>query len=73
LNPLGQEKKRNLLLRQAQPPHLDQVLGDLGYPLFTFVRDKVWPIDEFLVDLGRKEEVKEDVRCHAVPLQFPGR
>jgi hypothetical protein len=53
LNPLGQEKKRNLLLRQAQPPHLDQVLGDLGYPLFTFVGDKIWPIDEFLVDLRR--------------------
>jgi hypothetical protein len=27
-------------------------LGDLGDTLFAFVGDEIWPVDEFLVDLG---------------------
>jgi len=39
------------LLRQAEPPHLDQILRDLRDPLLALVRDKVRPVDQLLVNL----------------------
>jgi hypothetical protein len=41
----------DILLRETQPPHLDQVLRDLGDPLLALVCHKVWPVDKFVVDL----------------------
>jgi len=39
------------LLRQAEPPHLDQILRDLRDPLLALVRDKVRPVGQLLVNL----------------------
>jgi hypothetical protein len=48
-------RKQDLLLCQAKSPHFDQVLRDLGDPLFTFVGYEVWPVDELFIDLSVEE------------------
>lgn len=43
----------NILLSEFHAPHLDEILGDFGYPLLAFMDRKIRPIDQLFVDLGR--------------------
>lgn len=43
--------EQDSLSLQDQFAHADQVLGDLGESLFTFVSDESRPVDQILVDL----------------------
>ena len=45
--------KRCALLPELHPPHLDEVLRNLGDPLLALVDREVGPVLELLVDLRR--------------------
>jgi hypothetical protein len=44
-------KKGDSLSGKTQSTHLDQILGDLGYTLFTFVGNEIGPVNELFVNL----------------------
>ena len=46
--------KRCALLPELHPPHLDEVLRDLGHPLLALVDREARPVNEFLVNLVKR-------------------
>jgi hypothetical protein len=54
-------ERRHALLTQLEAPHFNKVLSYFRYALLAFVDRKIWPMDEFIVNLVKRETVPPDL------------